>query len=74
MLYNDTNIYISVTIKVTLAQKDGSVSVEAELCLFVVSDCKCVIEDVFKNKMKSGKLSKVILIKKCSEKFEPLGW
>ena len=63
-----------MTANVTLAQKNGSVSVEAELCVLVVSDCKCVIEDVFKNKMKSGKLSEVISIQKGSEKFEPLGW
>ena len=74
MLYNDTNTYISVTAKVTLAPKDGFVSVEAELCLLVVSDCKCVIEDVFKNNLKSGKLSEVILIKEGSEKVVPSGW
>lgn len=59
--------------KVNFTNKSAKLSAEARLCLVFKGGDKDLIEDVFKSKVKSGKLGDSIKVKKDSAEFEPQG-
>ncbi len=74
MLYNVSGKYDDVAISnVTLTEKDEMVFAKGKLCLVFNGDEKDFIEDVFKNKVKSGKLDEGFPVIICSTEFEAIG-
>ena len=57
----------------TLTGKDNKVHVEGKLCMVFKGNDADAIEDVFKEKVNSGKLSQHLSVMKDSAEFEAVG-
>ena len=55
-------------------KKEDKVLASAQLCLVFKGGDKVFIEDVFKDKVATGKLDVGLTVIEGSAEFEPLGW
>ena len=74
MLFSDSKKYEDVVVsEVAFEKKDNMVLAKGKLCLIFKGNDADAIEDVFKEKVSSGKLSQDLSVIKDSAEFEAVG-
>lgn len=73
-LYNDSKKYDDVEVsEVVFSEKDSLMLIKAKFCLVVKTNGGTFIEDVFKDKVKTGYLHANMPVKREGAGFEALG-
>ncbi|XP_078365473.1 uncharacterized protein LOC144649765 [Oculina patagonica] len=72
LLYTGKHDHVLVS-EVTFTEKDKLLFAKGKLCLVFNDDDDDFIEDVFKEKVETGKLSENFTVIKCSSEFEAVG-